>query len=128
MTEMTKREFLNAVIALNADAELTLFAEKEIMKMDASNAKRKSKNSEKHVANAELATKIVNEFLSDEPKTATEIGEAYEISTQKASALMRMPEVTDLIVKTDIKVKGKGKVKGYTKAQSKSTLHKDTYT
>ena len=116
MTEMTKREFLNAVIALNADAELTLFAEKEITKMDEANAKRKSKNSEKHVANAELAVKIVDEFLGEEPKTATEIANAYDISTQKASALMRMPEVADSIVKTDIKIKGKGKVKGYAKA------------
>ena len=113
---MTKREFLNAVIALNADAEITSFAEAEIIKMDASNSKRKEKVSEKHVANAELATKIVAEFLGDEPKTATEIGEAFDISTQKASALMRMPEVADLIVKTDVKVKGKGTVKGYTKA------------
>ena len=113
---MTKREFLNAVIALNADADLTAFAEAEITKLDASNAKRKAKTSEKHIENAELAQKIVAEFLSDEPKTATEIGEAYGISTQKASALMRMPEIAESIVKTDIKVKGKGKAKGYTKA------------
>lgn len=116
MTAMTKREFLNAVIALNADAEITAFAEAEIIKMDDTNAKRKAKVSEKHVANAELAQKIVAEFLGDEPKTATEIAEAYALSTQKASALMRMPEIAELITKTDVKVKGKGTVKGYTKA------------
>lgn len=113
---MTKREFLNAVIALNADAEITAFAEAEVIKLDESNAKRKAKVSEKHIANAKLAETIVAEFLGDEPKTATEIAEAYGISTQKASALMRMPEIEGTIAKTDVKVKGKGKVKGYTKA------------
>ena len=116
-TYARKREFLNAIIAIEGiDAELAAFAEAEIEKMDAANAKRKSKNSEKHVENAALAQKIVAEFLGAEPKTATEIAEAYTISTQKASALMRMDEVADSIVKTEIKVKGKGKVKGYTKA------------
>ena len=117
MEKMTKREFLTAIVAIEGiDAELTAFAEAEIEKMDAANAKRKSKNSEKHVENAALAQKIVAEFLGEEPKTATEIAAAYEISTQKASALMRMPEIAESIVKTDVKVKGKGSVKGYTKA------------
>ena len=116
MATMTKREFLNAVIALNADADITSFAEAEIVKMDESNKKRKEKTSEKHIANVELAQKIVSEFLGDEPKTATEIAEAYEISTQKASALMRVPEIADSITKTEVKVKGKGKVFGYAKA------------
>lgn len=113
---MTKREFLNAVIALNANAELTSFAEAEIIKMDSSNAKRKEKTNEKRAGNIELATKIVAEFLGEEPKTASDIAEAYGISTQKASALMRTPEIAESITKIDVKVKGKGTVKGYAKA------------
>ena len=117
MEKMTKREFLQAVIAIEGiDAELAEFAEAEIVKMDETNAKRKEKVSEKRAENIEFAKRIVDEFLGDEPKTATEIGEHFEISTQKASALMRVPEIQDSIVKADIKVKGKGTVKGYTKA------------
>ena len=110
MTNMTKREFYEAVMALeNVDAELVLFAENEINKMNERNAKRKSTPSKTAVANEPIKAQIV-EILTETPQSASEIAEKVGISTQKCSALLR--QIEGLTV-TEIKVKGKGKVKGY---------------
>lgn len=109
MTNMTKREFLNAVIEQVADAELKLYAEKELTKMDERNAKRSHTPSKTAIANEPIKAQIKS-ILTDEPHTASEIANTVGISTQKASALLR--QIDGLNV-TEIKVKGKGKVKGY---------------
>ena len=110
MTKMTKREFFEAVMALeNVDAELVLFAEQEIEKMNERNAKRKNTPSKTAIANEPIKAQIV-EVLTETPQSASEIAEKVGISTQKCSALLR--QIENLTV-TEIKVKGKGKVKGY---------------
>lgn len=110
MTNMTKREFFEAVMALeNVDSELVLFAENEIAKMNERNAKRKSTPSKTAIANEPIKAQIV-EVLTETPQSASEIAEKVGISTQKCSALLR--QIEGLTV-TEIKVKGKGKVKGY---------------
>ena len=110
MTNMTKREFYEAVMALeNVDAELVLFAENEINKMNERNAKRKSTPSKTAIANEPIKAQIV-EVLTETPQSASEIAEKIGISTQKCSALLR--QIENLTV-TELKVKGKGKVKGY---------------
>ena len=110
MTNMTKREFYEAVMALeNVDVELVLFAENEINKMNERNAKRKSTPSKTAIANEPIKAQIV-EVLTETPQSASEIAEKVGISTQKCSALLR--QIENLTV-TEIKVKGKGKVKGY---------------
>lgn len=106
---MTKREFLNAVIA-NVDViEITDFAKAEIEKMDARNAKRSHTPSKTAIANEPIKAKI-KEVLTHEPQSAGEVAEKVEISVQKASALLRQ---IDGLAVSEIKVKGKGKVKGY---------------
>lgn len=109
MTNMTKREFYTAVIAKVEDAELKLFAEQEIEKMDARNAKRAHTPSKTAIANEPIKAKIV-EVLTDSPQSAGEIAEKVGITVQKASALLRQIEGIEV---SEIKVKGKGKVKGY---------------
>lgn len=109
MTEMTRREFFVAVINAVEDAELKLFAEKEIAKMDERNAKRKNAPSKKSIENEPIKAQIKS-ILTDEPHTASEIANTVGISTQKASALLRQ---IDGLTVTEVKVKGKGKVKGY---------------
>ena len=115
MTEMTKREFFKAVMALeNVDAELKLFAEKEIEKMDERNAKRKARPSKAQIANEPIKAQILKYLEScTEWTTASEIAEHVEISTQKASALCRQLIADEHLISEEIKVKGKGKVKGY---------------
>ena len=96
MEKMTKREFLNAVATLeNIDAELKLFAEQEIEKMDERNAKRKNSPSKTAIANEPIKAKIV-EFVSGcEGRQLVEVG---------------------TLVAEEVKVKGKGKVKAYSLA------------
>ena len=113
---MTKREFMQAVIA-NVDVEeVKAYAESEIAKLDEQNEKRRNSVSKKAEENAKLAQQIAEEHLTDEPVTATQIGELMDISTQKASALLRKAVDMGLAVKQDVKIKGKGTQKGYTKA------------
>ena len=106
---MTKREFFEAIIASVENTELVEFAQSELTKMDERNAKRKNTPSKTAVANEPIKEAIVS-ILTSEPLTASEVAEKVEISTQKASALLR--QIEGLTV-TEVKVKGKGKVKGY---------------
>lgn len=105
---MTKREFLNEVITNVEREDLVEFATVELEKMDARNAARKDKPSKKSLENAPIIEAIKG-VLTDEPQTASDIAGKVEISTQKASALLR--QIGGLTV-TEVKTK-KGKVKGY---------------
>lgn len=108
---MTKREFFEAVIATVENTDLVEFAQSELVKMDERNAKRKNTPSKTAIANEPIKNAIVEVLANhEEPLTASQIAEVVEISTQKASALLRQ---IDGLTVTEVKVKGKGKVKGY---------------
>ena len=113
MTEMTKREALKAIANGEMNDELKLWAENEIGKMDKANEARRNKQSKKAAENAPLKEKIVAEILGTEPVTASVVGEKMEMSTQKASALLRQIVEAGQANKVDIKVPGKGTQKGY---------------
>ena len=106
---MTQREFYNAVIADTQNEELKAFATEAIVKLDERNAKRASKPSAKQKEN-EPIVKAISEVLTSEPMLASKIAELCEISTQKASALVKKVEGVQSV---DVKVKGKGTQKGY---------------
>ena len=106
---MTKREFMEMVIAECANEEVKAFAQSEIEKMNARNAKRSATPSKTAVANEPIKADIVK-VLTAEPMTASEIAKAVGVSTQKCSALLRQIEGLEV---TEVKVKGRGKVKGY---------------
>ena len=106
---MTKREFLNAVIAETQNTELASFAVAELEKLDARNAKRSERPSKTQIAN-EPIIKAIRDILTDEPMLASKIAELCEISTQKASALVKKVDGVQCV---DVKVKGKGTQKGY---------------
>ena len=106
---MTNREFYTAVITSVDNEELKAFATEAIAKLDKRNAKRASKPSKTQIAN-EPIVKAISEVLTSEPMLASKIAELCEISTQKASALVKKVEG---VQSTDIKVKGKGTQKGY---------------
>ena len=87
MEKMTKREFFETVMAVEGiDAELKLFAEQEVAKMDERNAKRKNSPSKTAIANEPIKAEIVK-VLSGEPIPASEIAEKVGVSAPKVTGL-----------------------------------------
>ena len=113
---MTKREFYVAVSNGEMTDELMAMAAAEIEKMDAANEKRKEKTSKKAEENQPLIDRIVNEILTAEPQTATDVAAVIEVSVQKASSLCRAAVAQGKAVQSETKVKGKGTQKTYTLA------------
>ena len=106
---MTNREFFNAVISAEINDEVIAHAKESLEKLDIRNAKRAERPSKTQKAN-EPIIKAIAELLTNEPMLASEIAEKCEISTQKASALVKKVEGVSVC---DVKVKGKGTQKGY---------------
>ena len=113
---MTKREIMNAIIAKEINEDVIVWAENQLEKMDAQNAKRKATVSKKALQNAPLIDRIVTEILNNEPMTASDVGTIMEVSPQKASSLLRAAVKEGRAIVEDVKVKGKGRQKGYTLA------------
>ena len=109
---MTKREFYAAIVNGTVSEDIVSFAAQEIAKMDAANDKRRNTVTKKQLENEGVKTEILA-HLGAEAKTATVVGEEMEISTQKASALLRQLVNEGKATATEVVVKGKGKQKGY---------------
>ena len=116
---MTKREFLNEVIAVidgtsEMDAlELKEFAKAEIIKLDERNASRSSKPTKTQIENEPIKEKILEVLSTGEKMVASAIAERLEISTQKASALCRQLVESKKLKVEDVKIPKKGKQKAY---------------
>ena len=110
---MTKREFYVAISNGEMTDELMAMAAAEIEKMDAANEKRKEKTSKKAEENQPLIDRIVNEILTTEPQTATDVAAVLEVSVQKASSLCRAAVAQGKAVQSDVKVPKKGNQKAY---------------
>ena len=116
---MTKREFLMAITeGTVVTAEMAGIAAEMVEKMDASNEARRVKMSEK--ASAKEAEKAplreaIMACITSEPKTATMLIEesGVELKPQSIPSLLKPLVESGVVVKTDIKVKGKGTQRGY---------------
>lgn len=111
---MTNREFLNAVVSANISDEMTAKANALIAVLDKKNESRKGKPSKTAIANEPIKQAMVNYLKGKGTVTASAVAEGMEISTQKASALLRQLAESGLVATSEVKVQGKGKVKGYT--------------
>ena len=126
---MTNREFYTAISANETlSEEIRNHATEQIAKLDATAEKRKGKVSAKDQAkrdeNATLATRIANEILGTEAKTATDVATALteilgeEVKVQKASYLCRLAVELGLANATEVKIPKKGAQKAYTAASA----------
>jgi len=105
-SKMTQREFYNAVINGEINAEVIAHATESIEKLDARNSKRAEQRVDKH---ADERTAIAN-VLTETPMLASEIATATGFSTQKVSGLVKRIEGVKV---TKVKVKGKGEQNAY---------------
>ena len=116
---MTKREFLNEVIAVidgtsEVDVlELKEFAKAEIVKLDERNANRSAKPTKAQIENKSIKEKILEVLSTEERMVASAIAEKVEISTQKASALCRQLVESNKLKVEEVKIPKKGKQKAY---------------
>lgn len=111
---MTKREFYVAIKEANVNDEIKAFAEAAIIKLDETNEKRRNAVSKKAEANIPLLEQIVNDILTNEPQTASDVAPVLDISVQKASYLLRTLAEEGKVDVQDVKIPKKGKQKGYT--------------
>ena len=116
---MTKREFLNEVIAVIDGTsevnvlELKEFAKAEIVKLDERNANRSAKPTKAQIENKSIKEKILEVLSTGERMVASAIAEKVEISTHKASALCRQLVESGKLSVEEVKIPKKGKQKAY---------------
>ena len=118
-SDITLRQYHEAVISGNITDTIIAKARAEIAKLDATNAKRAEKAAEKAKENDPIKNAIYNLLVEKGAMVASEIGAALttpeaEITTSKASSMCRQMVEERRLTVEDIKVKGKGKVKQYT--------------
>ena len=120
---MTQREFYEKVIAIVEDAEVKAFAEAGIEKLDKTNENRKVKTAEKaavkEAEKAPIREAIYAVITTGEGKTASDlIAEAgVDIKPQAIPSLLKPLVDEGKVIKTDLKVKGKGAVRGYARPE-----------
>ena len=118
-SDITLRQYHEAVISGNITDAIIAKAKAEIAKLDATNAKRAEKAAEKAKENDPIKNAIYNLLVEKGPMVASAIGMELttpeaEITTSKASSMCRQMVEERRLTVEDIKVKGKGKVKQYT--------------
>ena len=117
MANMTEREFLTKVLAIEGLAEdLATYANDGIAKLDARNDKRKNTQTKAQKENEGTMVLILDTITTNGAMVASEIASAVGISTQKASALCKLLVDGGKLAVADVKVKNKGTVKQYSLA------------
>ena len=118
-SDITLRQYHEAVISGNITDAIIAKARAEIAKLDATNAKRAEKAAEKAKENDPIKNAIYNLLVEKGAMVASAIGMELttpeaEVTTSKASSMCRQMVEERRLTVEDVKVKGKGKVKQYT--------------
>ena len=109
---MTKREFYSAIINNAVTSDFIAMAENELKEMTEKSAKLKAKNEEKNAS----GFTAIREFFAGHGEgqaLTSEVAEATDMTTSKASALLRKMAEAGELVQEDVKVSGKGVRKAY---------------
>ena len=110
---MTQRNFYENVIVANLSDEMTEFAQSMISKLDKKNETRRTTKSKAQIANDGIKVEILNSMNVNTIYTAGIIATDFEISTQKASALLKQLAENGTLEIIEGYKTSKGKVKGY---------------
>jgi predicted transcriptional regulator len=106
---MTNKTFFETIINANLSEEVTAKAEAMLAQLTKERESAKSRvNSKRAEANRPIVESILA-FLGDgQAKLTSEIAKACEVSTSKASSLLVSLENQNLVMSSDVKVKGQG--------------------
>ena len=117
---MTNREFFNAVIKANVNADLTAHATAEIAKLDKKNAKRKATEGQVKEENKPIAEAIVK-ALADGRMLSVDLAKFIGQSSPKTNGVAGEMVKLGVLGKEKIKVKGKGEQTVYFLAPTEET-------
>ena len=117
-SDITLRQYHEAVISGNITDAIIAKARAEIAKLDATNAKRAEKAAEKAKENDPIKNAIYNLLIEKGAMVSSAIAMELttpeaEVTTSKVSFMCRQMVEEHRLTVEDIKVKGKGKVKQY---------------
>ena len=118
-SDITLRQYHEAVISGNITDAIIAKAHAEIAKLDATNAKRAEKAAEKAKENDPIKNAIYNLLVEKGAMVASAIAMELttpeaEVTTSKVSSMCGQMVKERRLTAEDVKVKGKGKVKQYT--------------
>ena len=126
MAIKNEREFLNAVIANTITAEVIAYATEGIAKLDARNEKRKATLTKAQKENEPIAQAIL-EALANGGMLGVDLATAIGQTTQKTNGVAGNLVKEGKVVKTKVKVKGKGELTHYALAPT-AEVAEDTAT
>ena len=109
---MTNREFFNAIVTANINADITAHALAEIGKLDKKNAKRKAAEGEIKTENKPIAEAIVT-ALANGSMISSDLAKAIGQSVQKTNGVAGEMVKLGMLTKSKVKVKNKGEVTAY---------------
>ena len=112
MATMNEREFLNAVINGNITADVIAHATEGIAKLDARNEKRKATQTKAQKENEPIAQAILD-ALANGGMLGVDLATAIGQTTQKTNGVAGNLVKEGKVVKTKVKVKGKGELTHY---------------
>lgn len=114
---MTNRELYNAVINGNITDEVKAKAQEELAKLDTRNSAKKSKPTKTQKENEPIAKAIV-EALAGGEKLGVDLATELGITVNKVNGIALNLVNEGVLVKTKVKVKGKGDMTAYSLAPS----------
>ena len=109
---MTNREFYNAIVKANINADLTAHATAEIAKLDKKNAKRKATEGEIKTENKPIAEAILK-ALEGGSMLSANLAQAVGVTTQKVNGVAGEMVKLGMLDKFKVKVKNKGEQTAY---------------
>ena len=126
MATMNEREFLNAIINKNITEDVIAHATEGIAKLDARNEKRKATLTKAQKENEPIAQAII-EALANGGMLGVDLATAIGQTTQKTNGVAGNLVKEGKVVKTKVKVKGKGELTHYALAPT-AEVAEDTAT
>ncbi len=118
---MTNREFFVAVSNGTTTDEVKEHAAEMLKKLDERNKARSSRPSKTQIANEPIKGEILNLLSSGNGMIASEIGEALNITSNKASSLCSQMVKAGVLTVEVVKVPKRGKCNKYAVAQTVPT-------